>query len=78
MGEESPYGPIEPIYGGSIAGTPRRARPSIPPPAPPAPLQAETPPHHTPTRSEIFFSFCDNSREALVMTQCLALYYQSS
>ncbi|XP_026495497.2 actin-binding protein WASF3 [Vanessa tameamea] len=53
MGEESPYGPIEPIYGGSIAGTPRRARPSIPPPAPPAPLQPDTPPHHTPTRSAL-------------------------
>ncbi|CAH2092723.1 unnamed protein product [Euphydryas editha] len=52
MGEESPYGPIEPIYGGSIAGTPRRARPSIPPPAPPAPLP-DTPPHHTPTRSTL-------------------------
>ncbi|XP_045451454.1 wiskott-Aldrich syndrome protein family member 3 [Melitaea cinxia] len=52
MGEESPYGPIEPIYGGSIAGTPRRARPSVPPPAPPAPLP-DSPPHHTPTRSTL-------------------------
>ncbi|CAH2233457.1 jg7896 [Pararge aegeria aegeria] len=53
VGEESPYGPVEPIYGGSIAGTPRRARPSIPPPAPPAPLQPDSPQHHTPTRSSL-------------------------
>ncbi|CAH0400780.1 unnamed protein product [Chilo suppressalis] len=53
--EESPYGTApEPIYGGSIAGTPRRARPSIPPPAPPAPLPpAHAAPSLTPTRSSL-------------------------
>ncbi|KAL4710928.1 hypothetical protein ACJJTC_002558, partial [Scirpophaga incertulas] len=41
MCDESPYGVTpEPIYGGSGAGTPRRARPSVPPPAPPAALPA--------------------------------------
>ncbi|XP_041981937.1 wiskott-Aldrich syndrome protein family member 3 [Aricia agestis] len=54
MGEESPYGAVEPIYGGSItsAGTPRRARPNMPPPAPPQ-LSADDTPHHTPTRSTL-------------------------
>ncbi|XP_061718808.1 actin-binding protein WASF3 [Cydia pomonella] len=46
MVDESPYGSVEPIYGGSGAGTPRRPRPSVPPPAPPA----DTPNNHTPTR----------------------------
>ncbi|XP_045522355.1 wiskott-Aldrich syndrome protein family member 3 [Pieris brassicae] len=50
VNDESPYGPVESIYGGSIAGTPRRARPSIPPPAPPAPTHNEV---HTPTRSSL-------------------------
>ncbi|CAK1555906.1 unnamed protein product [Leptosia nina] len=50
VNEESPYGPVESIYGGSIAGTPRRARPSIPPPAPPAPIHNES---LTPTRSSL-------------------------
>ncbi|XP_075980804.1 wiskott-Aldrich syndrome protein family member 3 SCAR isoform X2 [Anticarsia gemmatalis] len=58
VAEESPYGSVggEPIYGGSMAGTPRRPRPSVPPPAPPAPLA--NPPHsppalNTPTRSTL-------------------------
>ncbi|XP_050665769.1 actin-binding protein WASF3 [Leptidea sinapis] len=49
VNDESPYGAVEPIYGGSLAGTPRRARPSVPPPAPPAPVS----PHHTPPRSSL-------------------------
>ncbi|XP_063625855.1 actin-binding protein WASF3 isoform X2 [Cydia splendana] len=49
MVDESPYGSVEPIYGGSGAGTPRRPRPSVPPPAPPA----DTPNNHTPTRSTL-------------------------
>ncbi|CAK1586774.1 unnamed protein product [Parnassius mnemosyne] len=54
MGEESPYGTAEPIYGGSMAGTPRRARPSVPPPAPPAPLSPpDEPASLTPTRSAL-------------------------
>ncbi|KAJ8714914.1 hypothetical protein PYW08_004895 [Mythimna loreyi] len=64
VAEESPYGSVgsEPIYGGSGAGTPRRPRPSVPPPAPPAPIHAphhamphatSPPPVHTPTRSTL-------------------------
>ncbi|CAH0694495.1 unnamed protein product [Spodoptera exigua] len=68
VAEESPYGSVggEPIYGGSGAGTPRRVRPSVPPPAPPAPAApphaahavhaahaASPPPLHTPTRSAL-------------------------
>ncbi|GBP29504.1 Wiskott-Aldrich syndrome protein family member 3 [Eumeta japonica] len=69
--EDSPYGCLgEPIYGSSGAGTPRRARPSVPPPAPPAPVTAQAPtspplPHplpatltnHTPTRHVTFIKF---------------------
>ncbi|KAI8439231.1 hypothetical protein MSG28_013072 [Choristoneura fumiferana] len=50
--EESPYGSVEPIYGGSGAGTPRRPRPSVPPPAPPAEPSPVTH-NHTPTRSTL-------------------------
>ncbi|CAB3255349.1 unnamed protein product [Arctia plantaginis] len=65
VADESPYGSVggEPIYGGSMAGTPRRPRPSVPPPAPPAPLSPHSPhsPHsplsppalNTPTRSTL-------------------------
>ncbi|XP_053610558.1 actin-binding protein WASF3 [Plodia interpunctella] len=49
--EESPYGSVgEPTYGsGSGAGTPRRPRPSVPPPAPPAdsPRAVSTPARST-------------------------------
>ncbi|CAG9564949.1 unnamed protein product [Danaus chrysippus] len=50
MSDESPYGAVESIYG-SAAGTPRRARPSIPPPAPPAAV-GDSPSQHTPTRAQ--------------------------
>ncbi|KAJ0174780.1 hypothetical protein K1T71_009888 [Dendrolimus kikuchii] len=57
VAEESPYGSVsEGIYGGSGAGTPRRARPTVPPPAPPAthaPLSPEQNLNHTPTRSTL-------------------------
>ncbi|CAG9130634.1 unnamed protein product [Plutella xylostella] len=47
VSEDSDYGTVqEGIYGGSLAGTPRRPRPSVPPPAPP-------PEHDTPTRSAL-------------------------
>lgn len=64
VADESPYGSVggEPIYGGSMVGTPRRARPSVPPPAPPATHATNAPSAHpplsppplnTPTRSTL-------------------------